>query len=233
MINSGISAISPLTGREARPLFSHSVLDKYDAHYFYDDEVGYIFVSRPHWLQEAYSSAIAVTDTGIVMRNARNVNLIERALVQEGYPFSRGVDLGGGHGLFVRGMRDIGFDFYWTDNYAENLFARGFEAQTVTHSVAAAFEVLEHLENPLAFLRDHRNMYRFDTCFFSATCFDEQKIPDSDWWYWAFETGQHISFYSERALQWMARQLEMQLWHIKDDVYAFRLFLGDLREKEA
>jgi hypothetical protein len=56
-----------------------------------------------------------------------------------------------------------GFDFYWTDKYAENLFARGFEAQSIFHSTAAAFEVLEHIENPLAFLRGPQNTYRFDT----------------------------------------------------------------------
>jgi hypothetical protein len=212
---------SPLSGSDSRLLFTHRVLGKYEAQYFYDETAGYIFVGNPHWLDEAYSSAIAITDTGVLQRNVTNIDAVARAIIQHPHSFTKGVDLGGGYGIFVRGMRDAGFEFYWTDRYSQNLMARGFEAEAGRYSTATAFELLEHLENPLAMLKSAKELYDFDTCFFSATCFDEENVPDADWWYWAFETGQHISFFSLRSLNWMADQLGMKLWHVRGDVYAF------------
>jgi hypothetical protein len=118
-------------------------------------------------------------------------------------------------------MRDIGVDFYWSDKYSQNLMARGFEAKSGKYDIAVAFEVLEHLPNPLEFLRECRSEYQFHTCFFSAICFDERNLPGTEWWYWSFESGQHISFFSKRSLLWIAEQLEMRLWHIKWDIFAF------------
>ena len=89
--------------------------------------------------------------------------------------------------------------------------------------MGVAFEVLEHLINPVEFLRNAHDEFQFHTCFFSATCFEEESLPQTDWWYWVFESGQHLSFFSKRALLWMAEQLQMRLWHIQDDVFAFSL----------
>jgi hypothetical protein len=222
-INSGrSSAVSPMSGGASRFLFEHQVLGKYRADYYYDETIGYIFIRQPHWLDDAYSEPISSLDTGLLARNLANIDTISRCLSKNSHHrVINGVDLGAGYGLFVRGMRDIGINFYWSDKYSENLLARGFEAKSGEYDVAVAFEVLEHLPNPIEFLRDSHKAFRFHTCFFSALCFDEQKLPDTDWWYWAFEGGQHISFFSRRALEWMAEQLEMRLWDIKGDVFAF------------
>jgi hypothetical protein len=193
-------AVSPMSGSDSRLLFRHEVLGKYQADYYYDEQIGYIFVKEPHWLDEAYSEAISSMDTGIFARNIANIDIISRSLSENSHHrVINGIDLGAGYGLFVRGMRDIGIDFYWSDKYSDNLLAKGFEAEYGReYSVAVAFEVLEHLPNPIEFLHNAQREFRFHTCFFSALCFDEQKLPDTDWWYWAFEGGQHISFFSRR-----------------------------------
>jgi hypothetical protein len=213
--------MSPITGEPSRFVFSHKVLGKYDANYFLDPECGYIFIDSPFWLNEAYESAISALDTGLLARNIRNVEVVTKSIFQDALNCSRGVDLGGGLGMFVRGMRDAGFEFYWTDAYADNVLARGFEGGIGDYDIAVAFEVLEHIPNPIAFLIEAKARYRFSTCFFTATCFTEDAIPSSDWWYWLFDTGQHISFFSLRSLQWMAKKLRMDLYHVKDDIYAF------------
>ena len=47
-------------------------------------------------------------------------------------------------------MRDRGFNFFWKDLYAKNIHARTFEhAPDVRYDLVTAFELLEHLPNPL------------------------------------------------------------------------------------
>ena len=212
---------SPLTGAESRWLFSHEVLGAHIADFYLDEQAGYVFAHDPFWLAEAYSSAITTTDTGCLARNIQNVQSISACLQRNHKLADEGVDLGGGYGLFVRGMRDAGYRFYWSDRYSENLLARGFEATDTIHPIATAFEVLEHTEDPIDFIRKSKNTSGFDTLFFSATCLDENKIPEPDWWYWSFETGQHISFFSLRSLKYIASELGMILWHASGDIFAF------------
>lgn len=212
---------SPVTGRTGTFLFEHKVIGRHPARYFLDESCGYVWADSPNWLDEAYSDAIALTDTGIVLRNFGNIETVSTVMRANGLEAARGIDLGGGYGLLVRGLRDRGLDFYWSDPYADNLLARGFEAAKGPYQVATAFEVLEHLPDPLSHLQAAREEYAFDTLFFSATCFDPNNIPGLDWWYWAFETGQHISFFSETCLDFMADQLGMKKVHIRGEMYAF------------
>lgn len=212
---------SPLTGAASRHLFTGKVLNKYEAHYFYDEEAKFIFVNNPTWLEEAYSSAISSSDTGILERNIRNIDFVEKIVAQNYVQGFDAVDLGGGHGLFVRGMRDRGFDFRWSDKFAENIFARGFEATDKKYTCATAFEVLEHTLNPLGFLKKNLSNFHFDFLIFSAQTFDPLRIPDRSWWYWAFESGQHVSFFSSFTLRWMAESLGFCCRQLHGDIYVF------------
>jgi hypothetical protein len=51
-------------------------------------------------------------------------------------------------------MRNIGFDYYWTDLYCQNLLAGGFEISSakLPFSAVTAFEVLEHVPDPMELL---------------------------------------------------------------------------------
>lgn len=210
-----------MTGAPGRHLFTNLVLGKYDAKYILDESIDYIWVENPTWLDEAYSNPMAISDTGIMKRNLRNVSFVANLMRRNGLANARGIDLGAGYGIFVRGIRDIGINFNWSDNYASNLLARGFEVDDAPYEVAVAFEVLEHLQNPLEFLLASKSKHGWSTLIFTATCFNPKDLPKLDWWYWAFESGQHIAFFSISSLEYIASKLGMRLLHFNSDLFAF------------
>jgi hypothetical protein len=131
----------------------------------------------------------------------------------------KGLDLGGGYGLFTRLMRDAGFDYYTTDLYCKNLFAIGFEPSPgFQASVLTAFEVMEHIRDPYRFVSEAFAAYGCRTLIFSTLCYGA-KIPDRDWWYWSFLGGQHITFYSENSLALLAKKLGCEFHRIREELY--------------
>ena len=195
----------PVTGHKMAKIFSAKVLNQYDVQYYYSDASGILLTETPYWLDEAYSHAIAATDTGILRRNflhlLRSVPLLNKFTDID----SKILDIGGGYGLLTRMLRDVGFDCYSYDKYCQNLFAEGFEPEAdFMASVLFAFEVFEHIENPQTFLEENFEKYSCKTIIFSTQTFNH--VPEKDWWYYAFETGQHITFYQPRTLKLLAEK---------------------------
>src|SRR5579863_10371766 len=126
----------PITGREMRLLFRGRVLGKFDVAYFYCDESGIIQTEEPYWLKEAYQSVIFPLDTSVASRNYGNARRLEPvlSLLFPGNPVF--VDTAAGYGLFVRLMRDIGFNFFAHDKFCENIFSKPFEAAPGTEATA-------------------------------------------------------------------------------------------------
>lgn len=166
---------------------------------------GYFQTSTPHWLDEAYASAINDVDTGIFYRNLLNVRRVLMTLASLGRLQGKVVDHAGGYGILVRLLRDVGVDATWRDKYCENLHARGFEAHGEGHDLLTAFEVFEHLESPLDELR--LMLADAPAVLLSTELIPGDQTPAPDWWYLGQEHGQHIGFFRARTLAWMARQL--------------------------
>jgi hypothetical protein len=158
----------------------------------------------PHWLEEAYAEALSSLDTGAIQRNqiAANVTLAAaRAIGLD--PTARCLDWGGGHGVFVRMMRDRGLDFRWTDRYAQNLYARGFDGDPAAqYDLVTAFEVLEHLVDVAGELEA---MFRARPAFLLVATRLHHGY-DREWWYFARETGQHVAFYSANTMRFIAER---------------------------
>jgi hypothetical protein len=187
--------------------FSSKILGKYSAFYDQCERCDFLRVRDPHWFDEAYDDAIDLTDTGIVIRNLAIANALTALLprLSRSGPY---LDYGGGLGLLVRLMRDRGFDFRWNDRYARNQLARGFEyhPDLAPYSAVTAFEVLEHVEDPAEFVMSALAAGQTETLIFSTVLFDGA-MPSKDWWYYAPEGGQHISFFSHRTLEALAGRL--------------------------
>jgi len=178
--------------------------------YFRCAACGFIQTESPYWLAEAYSSAIARQDVGILERNLANRELTS-AVLNLLYPQARcAVDFGGGHGILVRMMRDKGFDFRWYDPHATNHYARGFEhPEGDPCDLLTAFEVLEHVTDPVADLG--KMMSLCENLLVSTVLVPHPAPRVADWWYYMPSTGQHISFYTLDSLHLLARRFGRHL----------------------
>jgi 2-polyprenyl-3-methyl-5-hydroxy-6-metoxy-1,4-benzoquinol methylase len=198
-------------------IFAEKVLFKYDVNYYKCSQCGFIQTEVPYWLSEAYQTPVSVYDVGMVQRSLLWKSAIERIIRKFFNPNSKFVDYGGGTGLLVRLMRDSGFDFYRYDPYSSNIFAQGFDVADLPDKkprfeLLTAFEVLEHLEQPLVAIEE---MFQLSDSILFSTLLqpsDQTKINPQDWAYFAQQTGQHISFYTQDALAKIAKKFDCNLY---------------------
>ncbi|MGY3211002.1 class I SAM-dependent methyltransferase [Mucilaginibacter sp. HD30] len=200
---------SKITGGPTHLMFTAKVLNKYDVKFYRCADTGFIQTEEPYWLADAYSSAITKLDVGMVYRNLRLGERTNKLLLSSFNKDALFLDYAGGYGLFTRLMRDKGFNFYHTDPYCQNLFAEYFDMNTLPANqrfeLVTAFEVFEHLANPL---EDIKRMLSYGyNLLFSTELQPEGVQAVDDWTYFSPETGQHISFYNQASLKAIAVRL--------------------------
>ena len=130
------------------------------------------------------------------------------------------LDWGSGTGLFVRLCRDYGMNFFYSDPYAVNVFAAGFERDPGNSppnwACLTAFEVAEHLPDPLVnfgeLCQQSPRHILFSTLLYSGQA--------ADWWYFT-DNGQHVAFYTRRSLEIIARHYGYELASNDCDLHLF------------
>ena len=184
-------------------MFKAKVMGKHNVQYFRCPKCGFVQTEEPYWLEEAYATPINVMDTGIMQRNIEQVGLAASVIYTFFDRRGRFVDHGGGYGIMTRMMRDLGLDYYWLDPYAENLMARGFEYERgMKIELTTSFETFEHFSRPMD---EIEGLFDISPNLLFSTALLPEPVPH-DWWYFGFEHGQHISFYSEGAMQHIANR---------------------------
>jgi len=199
-----------------------TVLKKYRVKYYWCENCGFMQTEKPYWLDEAYSKVIAQSDIGLIGRNLQMVAPTRKLILTCFDPMGKFIDYGGGYGIFTRLMRDQGFDFYRRDPLCENLFADGFDASPkIRYTLLTAWEVFEHLENPLAEIEE---MLSYSSNLFFSTIL-LPTIPESleQWWYYGLDYGQHIAFYSRKSLQIIAQKFGLKFHFSNGRLH----FIGD------
>lgn len=213
-------SICTVCNSQREKCFTEIILGKYNVQYWYCQNCGLLQTEEAYWLEEAYSTAIADADTGLVSRNYNVARKLSTIIFLLFNPKGTYVDVAGGYGLLTRLMRDMGFEFLWDDIHCENIFARGFEHidKNIAISGVTAIEVLEHTPNPLLFVEQQLELTQEKTLIFTTELY-EGRPPEREWWYYAFPTGQHISFFQHKTLKYIANKLGLNLythrnWHV-------------------
>lgn len=207
----------PVCNTSCRFLFEARLLGRHDAAFFRCPGCGLVRTESPYWLADAYSSAIASTDVGILMRNLGVARKLAAFLYFVlGLRDSRQtcLDLAGGYGVLVRLMRDFGFDFYWQDRYCQNLFATAYTGspEKKPAAVVTAIEAMEHLEDPALFVSQALENSGAGCFVFTTELIPDDEAPLADWWYYSLETGQHITFFTRKSLRLLAESLGMRFY---------------------
>lgn len=203
-------------------LFEKTLLQHYKTGFYKCTNCAFMQTDEPIWLEEAYKSAITSLDIGLLGRNiylTKEVSL----LIDTCFPDAKTmVDYAGGYGVLARLMRDQGYDYYTQDDYCENIFAKNFDADDKPgkrFDIVTGFEVLEHFANPL---QDLEKVFKYaDNAIFSTELLPATNEEIQNWWYLTEETGQHIAFYTPKALQIIAEKFNKHYYCRNNHLHVF------------
>jgi 2-polyprenyl-3-methyl-5-hydroxy-6-metoxy-1,4-benzoquinol methylase len=193
--------------------YKGKILEKYTVDYFKCTQCGFIQTEEPYWLEDAYKDTIAQLDIGLISRNILFADISEQLILHYFSGTKYYLDYGGGYGMYVRLMRDKGFDFYRYDAQCENIFARYFDREDAPvkyFDIITAFEVLEHFTQPM---KEISKIFKSGETLFFSTLFAPTIANEFDsWWYRAPISGQHISFYTHKSLEVIAKAYNKKLY---------------------
>ena len=125
------------------------------------------------------------------------------------------VDYAGGNGILVRLLRDIGFNYFWEDKYATNLFSAGFEWDNNLMPEIEAVTVIECFEHFVDPIEEIEKILSISKNIIFTTELLPTLIPNpNDWWYYTLERGGHISFFSEKTFQYIANKYKLHYFNL-------------------
>src|SRR3974390_2775876 len=224
MTESGLTnaaKICGVCGEPAKPLFSKVILGKHQAVYFKCPACGQVQTEPPYWLSEAYSGSASRLDVGMAGRCVCSALTTVAFASRVGIgPEEACLDWGAGTGLMVRLCRDNGMNFFYSDPYAENIFAAGFEMNTSKPPPAlacvTAFEVAEHLPSPL---KDFGELFSLAPrhILFSTLLYSGQAAG----WLYFTNKAHHVSFSPRRILDFTPRHYGYRLASNDCDLHLF------------
>lgn len=213
-----------LCGGSAVFRFSRRATDGDDVASYVCTACGSLQTENPYWLAEEYARSGEPDhlnlDTYAADRSLRSRTVAYFLWRLAGFDSAREslLDWGGGVGLMVRLLRDVGVDAYLHDKYARNHYASGFETDgSKRYSVVTAFEVLEHFPRPSEDLQPIFDL-RPELLVVTTGIFRGQ---GPEWPYLGPAKSEHVFFYSPQAMVWIGTRFGYSVMHLRHDLVLF------------
>lgn len=199
------------------------LLERYEADYFECQQCHTLQIPDPFWLEEAYALeeeiAFALNpDEGRFRRNFsayRYFTALQKAGIFPENP--KILDFGGGYGLLTQMLLDSGFDAWHTDAYInKSLFAPQRYIKEIETLPAASFdvilalEVFEHLTAPFEIGKQLQRLLKPNGTLIISTSIYDPSLHTVEWSYLGKEQGQHVTFWTQSALQHYAKFLDFK-----------------------
>ena len=178
--------------------FHKKLLDRHETELRLCRTCGSLQTGVPHWLAEAYDyeGCAHPADAGYMGRNIEVARLIDALLtdldVDRAAPI---LDRGGGIGILARILRERGWNVFSHDAYQEPVFSDIKWPGSDPH-VVIAVELFEHFPNPAIALAE---LFATRPAIVYVRT-DRYSGQGDDWWYLSPESGQHVFFYSDKAM---------------------------------
>lgn len=200
-------------------IFNWIVLWKYDIWYFHCTNCWFLQTEEPYWLNESYISSINIEDTWILSRNiylSKITSVIIKKYFDKNWYF---LDYAWWFWIFTRLMRDIWFNYLWSDIYSENLLSRWFEYNSEPIELITSFESLEHFVNPL---EEIEKILKISNNVLFTTELLPLNIPHpNNWWYYWLSHWQHVSFYQTKTLEFIANKYKLNYYSNWINIHLF------------
>jgi hypothetical protein len=207
--------------------FNTKILNKYNVVYYECSGCRSLQTQNPYWIDESYSELDFNLDTGALQRNMNNFAACY-ALCKI-LSVNNIVDFGAKDGLLCRFLRDHQINCFAYDKYSKPSYSIDFQATIDLGPVdmLMAFEVLEHLPNPIT---DLDEIFSFNPSYVLVST-EIYTGQGEDWWYLAKEGGQHIFFYSVEAINIIAKKYRYSVTKIGNMILFFKSDIENVQNK--
>jgi hypothetical protein len=188
--------------------FSKIILASVNVGYYQCKECESLQTEVPHWLSRAYTDRNERFDTGQFIRCLHNAAFLYATVHYSGLEHDLILDYGCGSGLTARICRDVGLNAWGYDSHSVPRLLMGFLKNDLAGaSIVNLCEVVEHFDDPKGSF-DHIFSASPDVVICSTEIYQGQ---GSNWPYLSPEHGQHVFFYSQRAIEMIAQRYGMGL----------------------
>ena len=190
--------------------FSEKVLNKLNIKFYECGKCNSLQTEEPYWLAEAYEEWLTKYDTGIFAR-VDKTSLVS-LIICKIFRFKNLLDVGGGDGLFCRIMRDHFINCFSQDKYSKNVYTRDFTKPNFENTdLLTSFEVVEHFSNPA---KEFDDLFKLNPkmILLTTVIYNNQ---NQKWNYLELDTGQHIFFYSKKALRLISEKYDYDVFFLE------------------